>query len=87
MSALAVVRLLEILGEAARHVGDDIKVAYPEIPWQQIAATRNHLIHGYFDVDMDIAWTIASQDLPRLVSRLEKILLADKNDQATGTSG
>ena len=56
--ALALVRLLEIIGEAARYVPDEIKDANPEVPWREIASTRNRLIHGYFAVDLDIVWAI-----------------------------
>lgn len=71
---LAVVRLLEVLGEAAKNVSDPCQAAYPEIPWRQIAGTRDRLIHGYFDVDLDIIWRIVSTDLPPLVEQLKKAL-------------
>ncbi len=71
--ALALVRLLEIVGEAARYVPQSIKDAYPEVPWREIAATRNRLIHGYFSVDLDILWAIIQKDLPPLVNQLETI--------------
>jgi len=72
--ALAVVRLLEILGEAAKSVSSQCRQQYPEIPWRQIAGTRNRLIHGYFDVDLDIVWKIVLEDLPPLVTQLEKVM-------------
>ena len=72
--SLAVVRLLEILGEAAKNVSEDLRKDYPDIPWRQIAGTRDRLIHGYFDVDLDIVWQIISTDLPVLVAQLEKAL-------------
>ena len=75
MLALAVVRLLEIVGEASRHISIETKLAYPDVPWQQLSATRNRLIHGYFDVDLDIVWAIVTIDLPPLVSRLEEIIV------------
>ena len=56
--ALALVRLLEIVGEAAKYIPDSIKSTHPEVPWREIAATRNRLIHGYFSVDLDIVWAI-----------------------------
>ena len=76
--ALAVVRLLEILGEAAKNVSKEYRRDYPVIPWGQIAGTRDRLIHGYFDVDLDIVWNIISIDLPELIPQLEKAL--GKND-------
>jgi uncharacterized protein with HEPN domain len=72
--ALAVVRLLEILGEAAKNVSKEYRRNYPAIPWSQIAGTRDRLIHGYFDVDIDIVWKIISTDLPPLISQLEQII-------------
>ncbi len=74
MLALAVIRLLEIIGEAARGLSEDFRKRNPEIPWKQIAGTRDRLIHGYFDVDLDIVWAILTRDLPPLVSSLEKHL-------------
>jgi len=70
--ALAVVRLLEILGEAAKNVSQKCRQDYPAIPWRQIAGARDRLIHGYFDVDLDIVWKIVSVDLPPLVTQLGK---------------
>ncbi len=72
--SLAVVRLLEIMGEAAKNVSEDLRNEHSSIPWKQIAGTRDRLIHGYFDVDLDIVWQIISIDLPQLVSNLEKAL-------------
>jgi len=72
--ALALVRLLEVLGEAAKSVSDQCRQECPEIPWRQIAGTRDRLIHGYFDVDLDIIWKIVSVDLPSLVTHLENAL-------------
>jgi uncharacterized protein with HEPN domain len=71
---LALVRLLEVLGEAAKKVSDQCQAAHPEIPWRQIAGTRDRLIHGYFDVDLDIIWKIISTDLPPLIEQIEKVL-------------
>jgi uncharacterized protein with HEPN domain len=74
MLALATVRLLEIIGEAANMVTEETQQKYPQIPWRQITGTRNHLIHGYYQVDLDIVWQIVKQDLPPLIADLEKIL-------------
>ena len=71
---LALVRLLEILGEAASRVPREDCARYPEIPWPQIVSLRNRLIHGYDAVDMDILWQIIEHDLPPLVAALESIL-------------
>ena len=72
--ALSITRLLEILGEAAKGVSEQFRKQHPNIPWKQIAGTRDRLIHGYFDVDLDIVWKIVADDLPALISQLEKAL-------------
>ena len=72
--SLSIVRLLEIIGEAAVNVSEQCKNENVEIPWRQIASTRNRLIHGYFDIDHDIVWKIVTGDLPDLIAELKKIL-------------
>jgi uncharacterized protein with HEPN domain len=74
MLTLSVIKLLEIVGEAAKNVSQDLKNNYPQVPWKQIAATRDRLVHGYFDVDLDIVWEIVIQDLPSLIASLKKIV-------------
>lgn len=74
MLALSIVRLLEIIGEAAKSVSGDVRQASPRIPWKQIAGTRDRLVHGYFDVDLDIVWAIVSSDLPVLIAALEEMI-------------
>ena len=71
---LALIRLMEMIGEAANRVSPEYKSCYASIPWSQIIGLRNRLIHGYDDVDMDILWEILNQDLPGLVSELERII-------------
>ena len=75
---LALIRLLEVVGEAAKSVSSPLRERYPQIPWREIAGTRDRLIHGYFDIDMDIIWKIVSQDLPPLISEIKKMLSAEK---------
>jgi uncharacterized protein with HEPN domain len=71
---LSLVRLLEIVGEAASRIPADERAKCPGIPWAQIVGLRNRLIHGYDNVDFDILWQIVTQDLPPLVAELEKVL-------------
>ncbi len=71
---LALTRLLEIIGEAANRVPEQVQSQYPQLPWLQMIGLRNRLIHGYDQVDFDILWNIIKQDLPSLISQLEKIL-------------
>ncbi len=73
-TALAVVRLLEILGEAARAVSNELKTRYPELPWREMAGLRNRLVHEYFEVDMAIVATIVEKELPPLRHRLHALL-------------
>ncbi len=73
MLALALVRLLEIIGEAASRVPNDERAGYPGIPWAELVALRNRLIHAYNRVDLDIVWQIATLDLPGLIRALEQI--------------
>ena len=71
---LALVRLLEVIGEAASRVSEAERIRHPDIPWSEIISLRNRLIHGYDSVDFDILWQIVIQDLPKLISELEKII-------------
>jgi uncharacterized protein with HEPN domain len=71
---LALVRLLEIIGEAASRTTKEDREAYPEIPWPKIIGLRNRLIHGYDLVDFDVLWQILNHDLPPLIAKLEEIL-------------
>lgn len=78
---LALVRLLEIVGEAASRVPKEECVRYPEISWPQIVGLRNRLIHGYDAVDLDILWQIIVHDLPPLVAALEAIVVPPASSQ------
>jgi len=73
MLALAVIHLIEIIGEASRSVSEEFREEHPEIPWEQISGTRNRLAHGYIDVDLDIIWAIVKKDLPGLVRKLKRV--------------
>jgi uncharacterized protein with HEPN domain len=73
-TALALARLLEILGEAAARAAPELRERHPEIPWRDIADTRNRVIHKYFDIDLEIVGAIVRDDLPALVGQLEAIL-------------
>jgi len=72
--ALAVIRLIEVVGEAAHRVSTELKARRPEIPWRQLAGARNRLIHGYFDVDLAVVWEIATKDVPRLREQVRDVL-------------
>jgi uncharacterized protein with HEPN domain len=70
----AVVRNLEILGEAAKNISAELQTKHTAIPWKGIAGTRDRLIHNYFGVNLDIVWEIITIDLPVLTKQIEDIL-------------
>ena len=74
---LGVVRLLEIMGEAAARSPESVKRQHPSVPWREISDLRNRLIHGYDSIDLDIVWSILHDDLPALIVQLESILGPD----------
>jgi uncharacterized protein with HEPN domain len=74
---LALSRLVEIIGEAANRIPEEVQAQFPELPWFQMIGARNRLIHGYDSVDFDILWVIVSRDLSVLIRQLEKILEAN----------
>jgi len=69
----AVVRNLEIVGEAAKNISNNFKKSHSLIPWKNLAGVRDRLIHHYFGVNFDIIWSIAKDDLPNLIVEFEKI--------------
>jgi uncharacterized protein with HEPN domain len=70
----AVIRRLEIIGEAARRISEETRTAYPDLPWSDMISMRNVMIHEYDDVDLVIVWETVKNDMPQLVNSLEKIL-------------
>ena len=69
----ATIRNLELIGEAATHIPDEIREANLSIPWRMIIATRNRLIHGYLGIDNDTLWSIIKDDVPTLIIELKKL--------------
>lgn len=70
----AVVRALEIIGEAARHIPATIRRRYPQVPWVDMRGMRNVLIHEYFGVDTQVLWRTVQEDIPPLTTEIRKIL-------------
>lgn len=82
----AVIRCLEVLGEAVKKIPENIKNEYPEIPWQEIAGMRDKLIHEYFGVDIETIWDTIQEDLSPLQEAIEKIIKKEaSNDPKSRT--
>ncbi|MCX7011547.1 MAG: DUF86 domain-containing protein [Candidatus Sumerlaeota bacterium] len=73
-TANAVIRSLEVLGEAAKRIPEAIRAKAPDIPWKSMASMRDKLIHEYFGVDLRIVWTVVHEELPPLRPILERLL-------------
>ncbi len=73
---LALVRCVEVIGEAAAKVSPEVRVQHPAIPWADIVGMRNRLIHAYFDIDLDRVFDTLTLDLPQLITEPERILSA-----------
>jgi len=71
---LSLVRLLEVIGEAARGISTEFRQAHPEVVWNKMIGMRDRLIHGYFDINLDVVWQTVTEDLPPLIAQLEKIV-------------
>ncbi|OKH19058.1 DUF86 domain-containing protein [[Limnothrix rosea] IAM M-220] len=79
MLALALVRLVEIIGEAANHISPDCQGNYSNIPWRQMIGMRNRLVHAYFDVDLDILWVVVSRNIPTVLGQITTVLAMLEN--------
>ncbi|MBB3331328.1 uncharacterized protein with HEPN domain [Halomonas campaniensis] len=69
----ATLRNLELIGEAATRIPEEVRAANPEIPWRMIIATRNRIIHAYLGIDDDTVWSIIQSHIPELLERLESL--------------
>jgi len=70
----SLVRLFEIIGEAANQVSEELREDTPEIPWLVIIGMRNRLIHAYFSINLDVVWSTSKDDVTLLVTELKKLL-------------
>ena len=75
---LALIKSIEIIGEAASKVTKECQENLNQIPWSNIISMRNRLIHAYFDINLEILWKTVIEDIPDLMNELEKILSSDK---------
>jgi uncharacterized protein with HEPN domain len=71
--ALALLKCLEIVGEAASQVTEAMRTRYSGIPWADVVGMRNRLVHTYFDIDLNLVWDTVTRDLPPLIAGLEKL--------------
>ncbi len=77
----AVVRALEIIGEASKKVPKPVRDKYPELPWRVMAGTRDRLVHEYFGVDREVVWQTLREDIPQLIPVLRKLVAEASNDE------
>ncbi len=76
-SVLALVKAIEIIGEAANRISKDCQNRHSQMPWADIIGMRNRLVHAYFDIDLDIVWQVATHDLPLLLTEIESIIASE----------
>ena len=79
-TAFAVVRALEIIGEAAKRIPQEFRDLHPTVPWRTMAAMRDKLIHGYLTVDVEIVWKAVVEDLPPLILEMDRVIRSTKGD-------
>jgi uncharacterized protein with HEPN domain len=70
----AVLRNIQIIGEAARNISEEIKENYPDIPWRRMIGLRNIVVHAYFGVDLEMIWRISTVNIPQTQPQLEKVV-------------
>lgn len=78
MLSYSLVHLLELIGEAANGISNEFQMNNSNIPWKAIIGMRNRLIHGYFDIDLNIVWKTVNKDIPKLKREIEKIIMSEK---------
>ena len=77
----AVIRNLQTIAESTQRLSDGIRATEPEVPWRAIAGFRNVLVHDYFEIDLEVVWSVVDQDLPRLVAAVDRMTHATRNRQ------
>jgi len=74
LTHLAIIRLIEVIGEAARQISAEFRASHPEIPWRAIIGMRNELIHAYRHVNLDNVWQVATDSVPELIAQLDALI-------------
>jgi uncharacterized protein with HEPN domain len=82
---LALVQLVQIIGEAAGRIPRETRDKYPSLPWAEIIGMRNRLIHGYDTIDLDILWQVVSVDIPPLVCELQRVIAIESTSPPAQT--
>lgn len=77
---IALVHLIQVIGEAASGLSGDFTSEHPQVPWRQIVAVRNRVVHGYFEVDLDILWDVAAADVPHLADQV-RVIASEHTDE------
>jgi uncharacterized protein with HEPN domain len=80
-TVFAVVRALEIIGEATKHIPTEVRQRQPNLPWRNMAGMRDKLIHDYLDVDLDIVWKTATELIPSLKPQIAEVIEAESKPQ------
>lgn len=80
MLQLSVVRLVEIIGEAAARISDELKQRHSSVPWTAIVGMRNRLVHAYFDIDLDVVWDTVTLYVPEMIRQITEIIEALPNE-------
>ncbi len=70
----AVLRCIEVIGEATKKIPDDLRESYPDIPWRDMAGMRDKVIHSYFTVDYKMVWLTITEDIPRMMPEIKKVI-------------
>ena len=70
----AILKVLEIIGEAASRISNETKAAHPDVPWHNISGLRNRIVHAYFEIDLSVVWMIINDDVPVLIATLERFV-------------
>lgn len=74
----AVIRWIQVIGEAVAHLTSELRAAHPDVPWRAASAMRNRTVHGYFDIDVDLVWAAAEIDVPLFAAQLRHVLAPDE---------
>jgi len=86
-TSYAVVRCIEIIGEAVKNIPDDVRGEYPDIPWKKMAGMRDKISHFYFGIDMKKVWLAVKRDIPEIKPSIKKILKDIKKQETTRGTG